>query len=147
MIKVLIDTNVILDIALNREPFFEYSSKIFDRIDDHVLEGYITASSITDIYYIASKQKDKLQARKFLISLVQILEVIGVDKDIVIQALESDIPDFEDAIQVFSAKSNSIDLVITRNVTDFASSGMKVLTPRELIQKLEISDWEMLSGL
>ena len=55
MIKAIIDTNVILDIALNREPFFEYSSQIFDRIDDHILEGYITASSVTDIYYIASK--------------------------------------------------------------------------------------------
>ena len=114
MIKALIDTNVVLDIALNREPFFEYSSKIFDKIDDQILEGFITASSITDIYYIASKQNDKLQARKFLINLIQILEVVGVDKDIVIQALESEITDFEDAIQVFSAKSNSIDLVITR---------------------------------
>lgn len=140
MIKALIDTNVILDIALKREPFFEYSSKIFDMIDDQFLEGYITASSITDIYYIASKQKDKLQARTFLLSLVQILEIIGVDKDIVIEALECDIPDFEDAIQVFSAKSNSVDLIITRNVTDFASSGLKVLTPLEFIQMLEISE-------
>ncbi|MDP2888818.1 MAG: PIN domain-containing protein [Bacteroidota bacterium] len=138
MIKALIDTNVVLDIALNREPFFEYSSKIFDKIDDQILEGFITASSITDIYYIASKQKDKLQARKFLINLIQILEVVGVDKDIVIQALESEITDFEDAIQVFSAKSNSIDLVITRNVADFASTGMKALTPQEFIQKFEI---------
>ncbi|MBW8333831.1 MAG: PIN domain-containing protein [Prolixibacteraceae bacterium] len=138
MIKALIDTNVVLDIALNREPFFEYSSKIFDKIDDQILEGFITASSITDIYYIASKQKDRLQARKFLINLIQILEVVGVDKDIVIQALESEITDFEDAIQVFSAKSNSIDLVITRNVADFASTGMKALTPQEFIQNFEI---------
>lgn len=138
MIKALIDTNVILDIALNREPFFEYSSKVFDKIDDQILEGYITASSVTDIYYIASKQKDKLQARKFLINLIQILEVIGIDKDIVIQALESDMPDFEDAIQVFASKMNSIDLVITRNVLDFDLSGLKVLTPQEFIQKFDI---------
>lgn len=137
MIKALIDTNVILDIALKREPFFEYSSKIFGKIDDLLLEGYITASSITDIYYIASKQKDKSQAQNFLINLVQILEVIGVDKDIVIQALESNIPDFEDAIQVFSAKMNSIDVVITRNIADFAASGMKVLTPQEFLKMME----------
>jgi predicted nucleic acid-binding protein len=140
MIKALIDTNVILYIALNRETFFEYSSQIFDRIDDHILEGFITASSITDIYYIACKQKDKIQARKFLVSLIQILEVIGVDKDIVIQALESDMPDFEDAIQVFSAKSNSIDLIITRNKTDFTNSGVKILDPKEFIQSLEIPE-------
>jgi len=146
MIKALIDTNVILDIALNREPFFEYSSKVFDKIDDQILEGFITASSITDIYYIASKQKDKFQARKFLISLIQILEVVGVDKDIVIQALESDLPDFEDAIQVFSAKSNSIDLIITRNVADFITSGIKVVTPQEFIQNLEPPKWDVLIG-
>ncbi|MDP3180307.1 MAG: PIN domain-containing protein [Bacteroidota bacterium] len=138
MIKAIIDTNVILDIALNREPFFEYSSQIFDRIDDQILEGYITASSVTDIYYIASKQKDKSHARKFLISLIQILEVIGIDKDIVIQALECDLPDFEDAIQVFSAKSNSIDLIITRNKADYENSGMKILDPQEFIQSLDI---------
>ncbi|MDP3914215.1 MAG: PIN domain-containing protein [Bacteroidota bacterium] len=102
------------------------------------MEGYITASSVTDIYYIASKQKDKLQARKFLISLIQILEVIGIDKDIVIQALESDMPDFEDAIQVFASKMNSIDLVITRNVPDFELSGLKVMTPQVFIQELDI---------
>lgn len=138
MIRALIDTNVILDIALNREPFFEYSSKIFDKIDDQILEGFITASSITDIYYIASKQKDKFQARDFLIGLIQILEVIGIDKGIVVEALESDMPDFEDAIQVFSAKLNSIDLIITRNKSDFATSGIKVIEPRELIQSLDI---------
>jgi predicted nucleic acid-binding protein len=140
MIKALIDTNVILDIALKRAPFFEYASLIFDKIDDQILEGYITASSVTDIYYIASKQKDKMQARAFLLNLVQIMEVIGVDKDIVIEALECDIPDFEDAIQVFSAKSNSIDLIITRNVSDFELSGLEVLTPLEFIQKLGLSE-------
>lgn len=71
--------------------------------------------------------------------MIQILEIVGVDKDIVIQALESEMADFEDAIQVFSAKSNLIDLVITRNVADFASSGMKAMTPQEFIQKFDIS--------
>lgn len=79
-----------------------------------------------------------MQARKFLISLIQILEVIGIDKDIVIQALESDMPDFEDAIQVFASKMNSIDLVITRNVPDFELSGLKVMTPQVFIQELDI---------
>jgi len=138
MIKALIDTNVILDVALKREPFFKDSSRIFECIDDQSLEGYITASSITDIYYIASKQRDKLLARSFLLNLIQILEIIGVDKDIVIQALESDMADFEDAIQAFSAKYNSIDLIITRNKADFANSGIKAMEPLEFIHSLNI---------
>ena len=138
MIKAVIDTNVILDIALKREPFFNYSARIFECIDDQTLEGYITASSITDIYYIATKQRDKYLARNFLLNLIQIIEIIGVDRDIVIQALECDMPDFEDAIQSFSAKSNSIDLIITRNKADFAKSGLKVLYPLEFLQSLNI---------
>jgi len=78
--------------------------------------------------------------------LIQILEVIGIDKDIVVQALECDLPDFEDAIQVFSAKSNSIDLIITRNVADFITSGIKVVTPQEFIQNLEPPKWDVLIG-
>ena len=70
--------------------------------------------------------------------MIQILEVIGIDKDIVIQALECDLPDFEDAIQVFSARSNSIDLIITKNKADYENSGMKILDPQEFIQSLDI---------
>lgn len=138
MIKAVIDTNVILDVALKREPFFKDSSGIFECIDDQSLEGYITASSITDIYYIVCKQRDKLLARTFLLNLIQILEIIGVDRDIVNEALESEMSDFEDAIQAFSAKYNSIDLIITRNKVDFANSGIKALEPWEFIQSLNI---------
>ena len=139
MIRAILDTNVILDIALKRQPFFKHSSKIFDLIDDQLLEGYVTASSITDIYYIASKQKDKLQARAFLLHLIQVLEIIGVDKEIILTALESDVPDFEDAIQAFSAKTNLIDLIITRNIQDFSKSGLKVMDPQDFINHIESS--------
>lgn len=60
MIKILIDTNIILDIAFGRQPFFIESSQIFEKIDDELIEGSITATSITDIYYIASKQTNKI---------------------------------------------------------------------------------------
>jgi predicted nucleic acid-binding protein len=137
MIRAVIDTNIILDIALKRDPYFEFSSRIFDIIDDQLLEGYITASSITDIYYIASKQKDKIQAKNFLLNLIQILEILGVDKDIIIESLNSDLSDFEDAVQVYTAKSNAIDLIITRNVVDFANSGMRAVTPEDFILQIE----------
>ena len=137
MIRAIIDTNIILDIALRRQPHFDHSLKIFDAIDERLLEGYITASSITDIYYIASKQKGKSQARTFILDLIEILETIGIDKDIVITALESDLPDFEDAIQVFSAKANLIDLIITRNTKDFTRSEIRSMEPEEFIKQLK----------
>lgn len=137
MIKALIDTNVILDIALKRAPFFEDASNLFAKMDDQLFEGYISASSITDIYYIVSKQLNKQIAHEFLLNLIQVLEVAGVDRDIVEQALASELPDFEDAVQVFSAKSNSIDFIVTRNVDDFLASEIPVKTPADFLTLLE----------
>ena len=137
MIKALIDTNIVLDIALKRQPFFECSSKVFDAIDDQLLEGYISATSITDIYYIASKQNGKPQARAFILSLVKVLEIVGVEKRIIMDALNSDFSDFEDAIQAFSANAYSLDIIITRNIKDFKNSPVKVIKPKEFIEQIK----------
>lgn len=137
MIKILLDTNIILDIALKREPYFNDSSRIFSKIDDKKLEGYISATSVTDIYYIASKQTDKAKAKRFLIELIQIIDIIGVDKEMIIDALESDMKDFEDAVQVFSAEYNGIQVIVTRNVKDYADCKLEILEPKSLIEKLE----------
>ena len=137
MIKALIDTNVILDIALKRELFFKDASNLFAKIDNQIFEGYISASSITDIYYIVSKQLNKKIAHEFLLNLIQVLELAGVDREIVEQALASQLSDFEDAIQVFSAKSNGIDFIVTRNIGDFSDSEIPVKTPAEFINMLE----------
>ncbi len=65
------------------------------------------------------------------------MEILGVDKDIIIESLNSDLSDFEDAVQVYTAKSNAIDLIITRNVVDFANSGMRAVTPEDFILQIE----------
>jgi predicted nucleic acid-binding protein len=136
MIKILIDTNIILDIALKRQPFFNESAQIFEKIDNKLIEGSITATSITDIYYIASKQTDKIQAKNFLIDLIQVVSIIGVDREIVVEAIESDIKDFEDAIQSFAAEYNELDFIVTRNINDFVGSNVKAIEPNELLKKL-----------
>ncbi len=136
MIKILFDTNVILDIALKREPFFTDSVRLFDKIDEKIINGFISATSVTDIYYIASKETDKKRAREFLFDLIQIVDIIGVDKEVIIDALESDIKDFEDAVQAISAGYNEIEIIVTRNVKDFINCGLEVLEPKELIDKL-----------
>jgi predicted nucleic acid-binding protein len=136
MIKILIDTNIILDIALKRQPFFNESAQIFEKIDNKLIEGSITATSITDIYYIASKQTDKIQAKKFLIDLIQVVSIIGVDREIVVEAIESEMKDFEDAIQSFAAEYNELDFIVTRNVNDFVGSNVKAIEPNELLKKL-----------
>jgi len=133
MKRLLLDTNIILDIALKREPHFELSSKIFELIDKKRIIGYITASTVTDIYYISRKEKGNEIAIEFISNLIEIVDVIGVDKSIIIKALKSNIKDFEDAVQVSAAENYEIEIIVTRNKSDFLNSGLEILTPKELI--------------
>ncbi len=133
MKRLLLDTNIILDIVLKRSPHFEYSSRIFELIDKKQIVGYITATTVTDIYYIARKEKGKEIALEFISNLIEVVDVLGIDKNIIVKAIKSKLKDFEDAIQVSAAEYNEIEIIVTRNKSDFLSSGLEVMTPKELI--------------
>ena len=133
MKRLLLDTNIILDIALKREPHFELSSKIFELIDKKRIIGYITASTVTDIYYISRKEKGNEIAIEFISNLIEIVDVIGIDKSTIVKALKSNLKDFEDAVQVSAAENYEIEIIVTRNKSDFLNSGLEILTPKELI--------------
>ncbi len=137
MKRLLLDTNIILDIALKRAPHFEYSSLIFELIDKKQIIGYITASTVTDIYYISRKEKGKEIAIEFISNLIEVLDVLGVDKNTIVKAIKSNLKDFEDAVQVSAAEYNEIEIIITRNKSDFLDSGLEILTPKELIESLK----------
>lgn len=137
MKRILLDTNVILDIALKREPHFEYSSKIFELIDKGQILGCITATTVTDIYYISKKEKGNKVAIEFISKLIEIVDVIGVDKNTIIKALKSNLSDFEDAVQVTAAEFNEIGTIITRNKSDFLNIGLEILSPKELEDNLK----------
>lgn len=137
MEKILFDTNVILDIALKRNPFFEHAASLFSLIDQGLIVGYITASTVTDIYYISKKEKGHDLALNFISNLIELVEVIGIDKEIISGAIKSQMKDFEDAVQAISATSIGIDIVITRNIEDFAQSKLKVFSPLEFLQNLK----------
>lgn len=137
MKRLLIDTNIILDIALKRDPHFEDSSRVFELLDKKQFIGYITASTVTDIYYISRKEKGRTIAIEFISNLIEIVDVLGVDKNIIVKALKSNILDFEDAVQVSAAKYNEIEIIITRNKSDFLNANLEILTPKEFIDKQE----------
>lgn len=133
MKKVLFDTNIILDIALKRQPFFNETSKLFELIDKKKISGSITASTITDIYYISKREKGHHESIDFIKSLIEVLEVVGIDKEIIANALNSDMKDFEDAIQSSAAESYDLEIIITRNKKDFFNSTIQILTPEEFL--------------
>lgn len=131
--RLLFDTNIILDIALKREPHYKDSSTVFKKSDNKTVFGFVTASTITDIYYIAKKEKGHNVAIEFITNLIQVIDVIGIDKEIIIEALISEITDFEDAIQSLASSYNSIDFIITRNTKDFTNSEVKAISPTDFL--------------
>jgi predicted nucleic acid-binding protein len=138
MIVILLDTNIVLDYAQNRENFFEHARKIFEKIDNKDLCSFISASSVTDIFYLLLKKMDTCEAKKMLVKLLRILKVLPVDRQIIDMALDSSIHDFEDAVQVFAAKAMNVGIVVTRDKTGFAESGMTIFTPQEFLTYLEL---------
>ncbi len=136
MIKVLFDTNVILDIALNREPFAEHSLKSVNLIDNKII-GYVNVLTLVNTFYFARKKTGIDKARKFIADLLTQFEVVNTTKEICIDALNSNFKDFEDAVQEFSAVKSEIEIIVTRNIKDFKNSHLQVFEPEQLIKYFE----------
>src|SRR5690606_25782153 len=88
MDNVLFDTNVILDLALKRAPHFDHAASLFALIDENKITAYVTASTITDIYFISKREKGHEIALEFISNLVDVVNIIGVDKEIISRAFE-----------------------------------------------------------
>ena len=132
---ILLDTNIILDIALKRADFFEKSKDVLILINESRFPVFITATTITDIYYILKKSKGIDLTISFIKGLIEYIDVCGVNKETILNALNSESKDFEDAVQSFSAIHCGIKIIITRNISDFQTSDLQVLTPGEFIKQ------------
>ena len=133
--RALIDTNVIIDALQNREDFAKDSEFVVLRAYEY--EGYIAATSVTDVYYIQrryyhnrEKARDNLEK---VLKLYDIMDITGID---CYSALRNGMNDYEDAVLVESAKRNGIDCIVTRNAKDFKDSGIPVYTPSEFLELL-----------
>jgi len=135
MIKALIDTNVILDIALQREPFVKDSISLFKKINEQTIQGFISATTATDIFYLLQRESGKEKALDFLTKLTLIVDILGIDKIIIINALQSGWDDFEDAVQAHAAIENNMDVIITRNTKDYQKvNSVKIRAPADFLK-------------
>lgn len=132
--RVLIDTNIVLDVLLKREPFFENAVNVLKMAAREDVQEFVSASAITDIYYIAYKAiRDRAVVKELLKSLLMVVSVAGVSEEEVLKALELEWNDFEDSVQYSVALLKDMDGVITRNVKDYAASEIPVWTPKQFI--------------
>jgi predicted nucleic acid-binding protein len=113
--KVLLDTNVVLDAIVNREPFYHDAQNVIDLILENKLEGYITANSVTDIFYIAKKHLNHNDLRNTMRSLFAVFIIVDVFGTDCHNALDFSLDDFEDALLVVCGNRTSMDYIITRD--------------------------------
>jgi predicted nucleic acid-binding protein len=137
MKKVLLDTNIVLDFALKREPFYKNAQAIFYEIVKGNLEGYITASTATDIFYLLQKTNGKKFAKDTFDDLLVIIDVLTVYREDIYIAQHLGWDDFEDALQAQVARHGDMDAIVTRNVQDYKKvQHLDIVQPADLIQYL-----------
>lgn len=136
--KILIDTNVVIDALTSREPWSESAEKIFLMAANHTIDMYITASSATDIYYLVRKYLHSTEKAKQIMgklySLTGILEVTGAD---CMEALASPVNDYEDAVVEKVASRKDMDYIVTRNIKDYQEGNTKAVLPDDFIKIVE----------
>jgi predicted nucleic acid-binding protein len=133
ILTILLDTNVILDFALKREQHYVPAKKIMEKIADGRLIARVSASQITDIYYFLTKKFSHAEAVRIIADLIGSVRVLQVDEDTIETAIDSRMPDFEDAVQAAAAKHCGIDIIVTRDKAGFANSGLQVYSPEEFL--------------
>ncbi len=130
--KVLFDTNVILDVMLDRKPFSSVSAQLFSKVESEEITGYISATTVTTIHYLAQKAVGYIKAKLEIDKLFTLFEIAPVNRAVLDEAAKSNITDFEDAVIHEAARHVGADAIVSRNVKDFKRSIIPVYTPNEL---------------
>ena len=132
--KILIDTNVLLDYLLEREPFFDDAKEVILSCTDGNVKGCIAAHSISNMFFILRKDYNAKERREVLLNLCKIFDVEGIDKAKLISGLgNDDFSDFVDCLQMECAKAYGADYIVSRNITDYSASEIKAIEPKDYL--------------
>lgn len=133
--RVLIDTNIVLDFLLQREPFSQDTELLFQAIDMGEIVGYVTATTLTDIFYISRRHTRSIeQARQAVSETLIAMMICPIDRTILESAFNSGLADFEDAVQIFDAIAQGLEVIVTRDAQGFLNSSIPVFSIQELLR-------------
>lgn len=138
--KILFDTNVVLDLLLDREPFSPTSAQLFSKVESGELSGYICATTITTLHYLASKVVEAKHAHEDIEKLLTLFEIAPVNRSVLKSALSSKFKDFEDAVVHEAAMNAGAQGIVTRDISGFKKAKMPVYRPEELMGMLQAKD-------
>lgn len=135
--KILVDTNVIIDALTSREPFRKEAEQIFMLAANRIADMYITASSATDIYYLVRKYLHSTeQAKNVMEKLYELFGILDVTSNDCTEALGSEMPDYEDSVVSCCAVHNHMDYIVTRNIKDYGKSKVQAILPDEFMKMI-----------
>jgi predicted nucleic acid-binding protein len=136
MTQVLIDTNIVLDVLLNRAEFLELSSAVLKRLGEQQCRGFVAATTLTNMYYIVRRITGKTEPALLAVKkTLEWCEVAPVNRKVLDEACLANMLDFEDAVQAAAARNVGIDIVITRDKSGFLNSGLRVCSPEEFLSR------------
>lgn len=133
-LKVFIDSDIVLDLFARREPHYRYAAQLFTLIDREIIDAYTSPLIFANTHYFLKKYTSNNFALQSLRKLKAMVHILPIDNKIVEQSLNSDFNAFEDAIQYYTAVSNGIRIILTRNVKDYKPGAITVSTPEEFIK-------------
>lgn len=134
--KILIDTNVILDVLCNRKEFVDDSLKVFKHCEANQITGCISALSVPNIVYIMRKELDGEKIKEILTTLTSLFTVIDLRESDLTKAADLDFSDYEDALQSVCATRAKVNYIVTRNIKDFRNSTVPAIKPSELFDRI-----------
>ena len=136
MKQVLFDSDVLLDILAQRQPFVIASAQALNTVMKKQVQGFVSGHAVTNIFYILRRQIGSEAARKLIENLLQHIQIASVTNQVIHQALQSPIKDFEDAVTSAAAMSAGLEIIVTRNQADFVASLVPAMLPEEFLKML-----------
>ena len=136
MKKVFVDTDVTFDLLSERHPHYQYAAALFFMAKKGQVQLFVSALSIANIYYFLEKQLPAAKAREAISKLKSLVTIIPVGGSTVELALASGFKDFEDALQYHAAEEQDLDVIITRNIKDYKSARLPVMTAEEFVKQV-----------
>lgn len=135
--KILVDTNVVLDLLLDRSPFADSAAKVFSLAENSEVEAALCATTLTTIDYLLTRSLPRDTAKKALSRLLELFEIAPVNRSVIEEALQSRMTDFEDAVLSYAASLVGAKVIVTRNTKDFRHSPVNALDPAEFLSVFE----------
>ena len=136
MKQVLFDSDVLLDILAQRQPFVIASAQALNTVMKKQVQGFVSGHAVTNIFYILRRQIGSEAARRLIENLLQHIQIASITNQVIHQALQSPIKDFEDAVTSAAAMAAGLEIIVTRNKADFVASLVPAMLPEELLKML-----------